>query len=260
MSGTTAASRPFGAAGPGMHPSRGALPDDVDASIERVDENGGVDVTDRPVIGIFGAGKVGTALARLLVASGYDVLISGSPRQTALDLLVSVVAPGTRVASAGDLVAQADVIIVAVPFGKAGTVPWEDFGGRVVVDAMNYWPPVDGHIAVVDDDERSTSEINAARNPLATVVKSFNHIGYHEMEDDSMDPGSPLRRAIAVVGDDAESRAVIARLIDDIGFDAVDGGALANGRALEPGHPAFGRELSAGELSALLAPAAHLAA
>ena len=97
-----------------------------------------------------------------------------------------------------------------MPFGKAGTVPWEDFGGRVVVDAMNYWPPVDGHIAAVDDDERSTSEINAARNPLATVVKSFNHIGYHEMEDDSMDAGSPLRRAIAVVGDDAESRAVIA--------------------------------------------------
>ena len=196
---------------PGMRPSRPALPDDVDASIARVGENGGVDVTDRPVIGIFGAGKVGTALARLLVASGYDVLITGSPRQTALDLLVSVVAPGARVVSPADLVAQADVIIVAVPFGKAGTVPWEDFGGRIVVDAMNYWPPVDGHIAAIDDDERSTSEINAARNPLARVVKSLNHLGYHEMEDDSMDAGSPLRRALAVVGDDADARAVIAR-------------------------------------------------
>jgi predicted dinucleotide-binding enzyme len=237
-----------------------ALPHDVGASIRRVGENGGVDVTDRPVIGIFGAGRVGTALARLLVASGYDVLITGSPRQTALDLLVSVVAPGARVVTPADLVAQADVVIVAVPFGKAGTVPWEDFGGRIVVDAMNYWPPVDGHIAVIDDDERSTSEINAARNPLANVVKSLNHLGYHEMEDDSMDAGSPLRRALAVVGDDPDARAVIARLIDDIGFDAVDGGPLANGRALEPGHPAFGRELSASELSALLAPAAHLAA
>ena len=217
-------------------------------------------MTERPVIGIFGAGKVGTALARLLVASGYDVLITGSPRQTALDLLVSVVAPGARVVTPAELVDRSDVIIVAVPFGKAGTVPWADFGGKVVVDAMNYWPPVDGHIAVIDDDERSTSEINAARNPLARVVKSFNHIGYHEMEDDSMDAGSPLRRAIAVVGDDDGARAVIAGIIDDIGFDAVDGGSLANGRALEPGHPAFGRELSASELSRLLSPAEHLAA
>jgi 8-hydroxy-5-deazaflavin:NADPH oxidoreductase len=243
-----------------MRPGEWTLPDDVDACIGRVGENGGVDVADRPVIGIFGAGKVGPALARLLVASGYDVIIAGSPRQTALDLLVSVVAPGARVVSPADLVASADVIIVAVPFGKAGTVPWEDFGGRIVVDAMNYWPPVDGHIAVIDADERSTSEINAARNPLARVVKSLNHLGYHEMEDDAMDPGSPLRRALAVVGDDREARTVIARLIDDIGFDAVDGGALANGRALEPGHPAFGRELSATELAALLSPAAHLAA
>lgn len=217
-------------------------------------------MTDRPVVGIFGAGKVGTALARLLVASGYDVLISGSPRQTALALLVSVVAPGARVATPDELVAASDVIIVAVPFGKAGTVPWHSFDGRIVVDAMNYWPPVDGHIAAVDADARTTSEINAARNPAARVVKSFNHIGYHEMEDDSMDAGSPLRRAIAVVGDDPEARAVVARLIDDIGFDAVDGGPLANGRALEPGHPAFGRELSASELTRLVEPAAHLAA
>jgi len=94
-------------------------------------------VTDRPVIGIFGAGKVGTALARLLLASGYDVLMAGSPRQTALDLLVSVVAPGARVVTPTELVEGADVIIVAVPFGKAGTVPWEDFGNKGVVDAMN---------------------------------------------------------------------------------------------------------------------------
>jgi 8-hydroxy-5-deazaflavin:NADPH oxidoreductase len=233
---------------------------DVNASIRRMRENGDMHVADRPVIGIFGAGKVGTALARLLVASGYDVRMAGSPRQTALDLLVAVVAPGARVATPAELVAESDVIIVAVPFGKGGTVPWEDFGSRIVVDAMNYWPPVDGHIAEIDADERSTSEINAARNPLTRVVKSLNHLGYHEMEDDSMDAGSPLRRAIAVVGDDADARAVIARLIDDIGFDAVDGGPLANGRALEPGHPAFGRELSARELEALLEPAAHLAA
>ena len=68
-------------------------------------------------------GQGGTALARLLVASGHGVLIAGSPRQTALDLLVGVVAPGAEVTSP-EILAEADVIIVAVPFGKAGTVPW----------------------------------------------------------------------------------------------------------------------------------------
>ena len=81
-------------------------------------------MADRPVIGIFGAGKVGTALARLLVDGGYDVALTGSPRQTALDLLVSVVAPGARVSTPAELVERSDVIIVAVPFGKSGTVPW----------------------------------------------------------------------------------------------------------------------------------------
>jgi predicted dinucleotide-binding enzyme len=209
-------------------------------------------VADRPVIGIFGAGKVGTALARLLVEAGYEVALTGSPRQTALDLLVSVVAPGARVATPAELVERSDVVIVAVPVGKAATVPWEAFDGKVVVDATNYWPPVDGHIAAIDADERSTSEIHAALNPRARVVKSLNHLGYHDMEDDAMPAGSPLRRALAVVGDDEGARQVVARLIDDLGFDSVDGGALANGRALEPGHPAFGREHSASELAALL--------
>lgn len=208
---------------------------------------------DRPVIGIFGAGKVGTALARLLVAAGYEVVLTGSPRQTALDLLVSVVVPGARVAEPRQLIDESDVIIVAVPFGKVETVPWESFDGKIVVDATNYWPPIDGTIPAIDADPRTTSEIHAARNTRARVVKSLNHLGYHEMEDDSMPPGAPLRRALAVVGDDAGARAVVARLIDDIGFDAVDGGGLANGCALEPGHPAFGRELSASELAALMA-------
>jgi predicted dinucleotide-binding enzyme len=217
-------------------------------------------VTDRPVIGIYGAGKVGTALARLLVAAGHRVHIAGSPRQTTLDLLVGVVAPGAEVTSPDELAATADVIIVAVPFGKAGSVPWHSFDGRIVVDAMNYWPPVDGNIAEIDADPRTTSEVNAARNPRARVVKSLNHLGYHEMEDDSMAAGSPLRRALAVVGDDAEARAVVAEIIDELVFDPVDGGELRHGVALEPGHPAFGRELSAAELAALLTPAVHLAA
>ncbi|QTX04035.1 NADPH-dependent F420 reductase [Agromyces archimandritae] len=205
------------------------------------------------VIGIYGAGKVGTALARLLNDAGYEVRMTGSARQTALELLVGVVAPGATVASAEELAETADLVIIAVPFGKAQTVPWALFGGKIVVDAMNYWPPVDGNIQAVDADPRSTSEIHAALNPGARLVKSLNHLGYHDMEDDALPAGSILRRALAVAGDDAEARAAVAEIIDAIGFDPVDAGPLAAGRVLEPGGPVFGRELSRGELEGIVA-------
>ncbi|WP_336603845.1 NADPH-dependent F420 reductase [Agromyces seonyuensis] len=212
----------------------------------------------RAVIGIYGAGKVGTALARLLVGAGYEVRIAGSPRQTALELLVSVVAPGARVASP-DEVADADVVVVAVPFGKADTVPWDRFDGTVVVDAMNYWPPIDGTIPAIEADGRPTSVIHADLNPRARLVKSLNHLGYHEMEDDALPEGDPLRRALAVAGDDPDARAAVAAIVDDIGFDAVDLGPLACGVLLEPGGPVFGRELDADELRRLAERRQHAA-
>lgn len=205
-----------------------------------------------PVIGIFGAGKVGTALARLLLTAGHDVHITGSPRQSALELLVDVVAPGARVATPDELISASDVIIVAVPFSKSDTVPWNRFDGHIVIDAMNYWPPIDGLLDRIENDERSTSEIFAARNPRMRLVKSLNHLGYHEMEDDPAPAGDALRRALAVVSDDGDARAVVATIIDAIGFDPVDGGALANGRVLQPGFDVFGRELNANELERLM--------
>lgn len=206
---------------------------------------------ERPQIGIYGAGKVGTALARLFVAAGYPVLIAGSPRQSALDLLVGVVAPGAVVADAAHLARESDIIIVAVPFGKADSLPWHEFDGRIVVDAMNYWPPIDGTIDEVDADGRSTSEIIRTRNPAARLVKSFNHLGYHEMEDDALPAGAPLRRALAVAGDDDEAKVAVARIVEAIGFDAVDIGALREGIHLQPGGPIFGRELDRTELERL---------
>lgn len=210
-------------------------------------------VAERGTVGIYGAGKVGTALARLLVGAGYRVRIAGSPRQTALELLVGVVAPGAEVA-APEAVAESDLVIVAVPFGKSATVPWEAFDGKVVVDTMNYWPPIDGTLQRIEDDGRPTSVIHADYNPRARLVKSLNHLGYHDMEDDPQPAGDPLRRGLAVAGDDPEARAAVAELVDAIGFDPVDIGPLAAGAVLEPGGPVFGRELSADELARLATP------
>ncbi|WP_353807144.1 NADPH-dependent F420 reductase [Agromyces sp. SYSU T00194] len=207
----------------------------------------------RRVVGIFGVGKVGSALARLALAAGYEVLVRGSSRQLALDLLVDTIAPGARVVDAAELARRADLVIVAVPFGKVDTVEWELLDDVVVVDTTNYWPPIDGHLADVEADGRSTAEQHADLNPAARVVKSLNHLGYHDMEEDERPAGDPLRRAIAVAGDDADARRVVADFVDAIGFDPVDAGPLASGRLLEPGHLVFGRELDRGELERALA-------
>jgi 8-hydroxy-5-deazaflavin:NADPH oxidoreductase len=205
-----------------------------------------------PTIGIIGAGRVGTALARLGIGAGHRVLIAGSPRQSALHLLVSVVAPGAEVVDATQIAAQSDIVIVAVPFGKAATVPWDHFDEVIVVDAMNYWSPVDGVIDAAESEDRSTSELTATYNARMRLVKSLNHLGYHDMEDDSRPAGDPLRRAIAVASDDVGAKDAVAAFIDAIGFDVVDAGPLAAGRALQPGHFVFGRELSADELEAAI--------
>ncbi len=207
----------------------------------------------RRVVGIIGVGKVGSALARLAIAAGYEVLVAGSPRQLALELLVDTVAPGARVKDASELARRADLVIVAVPFGKVDSVDWPLLDGKVVVDATNYWPPIDGVLADVEADGRSTAEQHADLNPAAHVVKSLNHLGYHDMEEDERPAGDPLRRAIAIAGDDADAKAVVADFVDAIGFDPVDAGPLASGRLLEPGHLVFGRELDRDELRHALA-------
>ncbi len=199
-------------------------------------------------LGIIGAGRVGTTVGRLAIAGGWDVLMVGTARQTSLQLIVDVLVPGAVVTTAEDVADRADVVLVVAPFGKAGTVTWDAFGGKIVIDAMNYWSPVDGHLADVDADPRSTAEIHAASNPDVLLVKTLNHLGYHELEDDSLPAGDPQRRALAYATDHAAAKPVVAGLIDDLGFDPVDIGPLSEGRWLEPGHLVFGRDLNISQL------------
>lgn len=202
-------------------------------------------------LGILGAGKVGTTLARLARAAGWDVLLSGSPRVPMQALIVETLVPGARLVPEEEVVAGADVVIVAVPFAKAGTIGWERLSGKIVVDAMNYWYPVDGHVAEADEFDGSTSELTLSRNPRMRLVKSLNHLGYHDMETDARPAGHPLRRSLVAASDDAEARRTVADLIDELGFDAVETG-LADGVHLEPDGPVFGRELAADDMVALL--------
>ncbi|HWR86657.1 MAG TPA: NAD(P)-binding domain-containing protein [Rhodoglobus sp.] len=199
-------------------------------------------------IAVIGAGRVGTAVARALVAARYEVTLSGSGDPTDLELLSSIVAPGATPRWTRDAVEAADLTIVAVPLHRVATLDSTRFAGKLVVDAMNYWPPVDGELAAFEDAPEGSSAVVREFLPGATVVKTLNHVGYHDLEVDARAAGHPERRGLAVAGDDPNATGAVAGVIERIGYDAVTLPTLAAGAALQPGHPVFGARLTAAEI------------
>lgn len=193
---------------------------------------------------IFGAGRVGTALARALVASRYDVRIVGSGPANGIELIVNVLAPGAVPMDANPAVADADVVILAVPLHKLDTIDAELLTGKIVVDVMNYWEPIDGALPEFQHLNTITSRVISRHLAAASVVKAFNHIGYHDIETDRREPGDPDRRALAVAGDDHAAVALVMEMVHRIGFDAVNAGGLDESGILEAGGPVFGARLT----------------
>jgi predicted dinucleotide-binding enzyme len=185
-------------------------------------------------LGIVGAGKFGTTLARAAVAAGYDVAISGSGPSDNIELAVEILAPGARAATTDDVVRHADVIVLAVPSHRFRELQPDLFAGKVLVDATNYWPPVDGDDPELADAPEGTSTIVQRQFPAARLVKSLNQLGYHQVEENQHPHGAPNRIAIGAAGDDQLAVRKVMRLLDQLGFDPVDAGPLRNGVALQP--------------------------
>jgi 8-hydroxy-5-deazaflavin:NADPH oxidoreductase len=197
-----------------------------------------------PTIAVLGAGHVGPAIARLALAAGHSVAIATSGNPGDLALVTQLLIPGAEPRWAVDAIARADIVVLAMPLHRFLRMDPNPLSEKLVIDAMNYWPPTDGRLQPRFNDESiGTSEVVAGRLHDATVVKTLNHVGYHELETYAQPAGSMDRRALGVAGDDLDAVDTVSTFVDRIGYDAVPVGPLSAGRVLQPGGPVFGAVL-----------------
>lgn len=210
-------------------------------------------------IGLIGAGNIGSQVARLAVANGYDVVISNSRGPATLAALVAELGPKSRAATPAEAAKAGDIVVVTVPLKNYRSVPVEPLKGKIVIDTNNYYPQRDGNIPELDNESTTTSELLQAHLPASKVVKGFNHIYAAQLTTDGRPAGTPNRRALVIAGDDREAKQVVTRLLDQFGFDTVDAGPLKEGWRIQRDTPGYGPRRTAEELKKDLAAATRYA-
>ena len=185
-------------------------------------------------IGFIGSGNIGQAVAGRAIAVGHSVVMSNSHGPETLAGLVAALGPRARAATAAAAGEAGDIVVVAIPFRSFEHVPVQPLAGKIVIDTGNYYPPRDGHIAELDHGTTTSSEMLATHLPTSKVVKAFNTIIAAQVVEQAAPAGTAHRRALPIAGDDASAKRVVTNLIDEIGFDVVDAGPLAEGRRLDP--------------------------
>jgi 8-hydroxy-5-deazaflavin:NADPH oxidoreductase len=209
------------------------------------------------VVGILGVGRMGRTLARLLVDAGHAVRLANSRGPDSFADIVALLGPRAAAVAARDVATGAEVVILATRWeqleGAVAAVPSWD--GVVVVDTTNprFGPGPDD---VYDLGERTSSEVVAALVQGARVVKAFNHQPIAALATElGAEPSE--RNALFLAGDDADAKAVVARLMRSIGGTPIDTGTLRVGGALQAsgGGPlaGHGRLLTVAEARAILA-------
>ena len=205
-------------------------------------------------IGIIGAGHIGGTLARKLAAAGHHIGLANSRGPQSLEQRSAELGDRVRPMTVDEAARFGDLVVVSIPLGQYQSVPAEPLRGKIVIDSDNYYPQRDGHIAELDDDRTTSSELLQQHLPGARVVKAFNAVRWDSLADEGKPRGAAGRLAMPMAGDDAEAKSVVAGLIDEIGFDAYDVGDLAQGgRKMQPGTAIYTANLTAPEMTDRLA-------
>ena len=207
-------------------------------------------------IGIIGAGHIGGTLARHLTKLGHDVSIANSRGPETLRTLAADT--GAKPVTVAEAARAGEVVIVSIPQKAIPELPKDLFAGvpadLVVIDTGNYYPELrDGRIGAIEEGMLDSEWV--ARHLGRPVVKAFNNMFAQSLLEKGVPKGSPGRIALSAAGDPPEARSAVLRLIDELGFDPVDAGGLAESWRQQPGTPAYCRDLDAASLQRALAEA-----
>ncbi|HEY3611089.1 MAG TPA: NAD(P)-binding domain-containing protein [Pseudonocardiaceae bacterium] len=206
-------------------------------------------------IGIIGAGMIGGTLTRRLCSLGHAVQVANSRSpQTLADLAGETGATAVWAAQAAD---DTDLVIVTIPQKSVPDLAPGILGGArpgaPVIDTNNYYPQRDGHIAGI---EAGTPEsVWVAEQLGAPVVKVFNTIWYKRLLNNGKPKGAAGRIALPVAGAAGPGKQQVFNLVEELGFDPVDGGTLADSWRQQPGTPAYAKDFGIEETLIALAEA-----
>ncbi|BCB77031.1 hypothetical protein GCM10022251_45100 [Phytohabitans flavus] len=204
-------------------------------------------------IGIIGAGHIGGTLAKHFTAAGHDVAIANSRGPDTLRQMETNLGEHGRAVTPAQAAAFGDIVVVSVPFGNYTDVPIAGTAGKTVIDTTNYDPDRDGHIAELDNNSITSSELMQRHLPQANVVKAFNTMIWDHLRDYGKPGGALTRYGIPISGNDSQAERAVADLVDELGFEPVYAGDLAQGgRRQQPGSPVFTADLTARDLHAQL--------
>jgi 8-hydroxy-5-deazaflavin:NADPH oxidoreductase len=197
-------------------------------------------------IGIIGAGHIGGALTRRFTALGHEVFVANSRGpETLADLARET---GAKAVTVMESARGNDLVVVTIPEKSIPDLPAGLFSGVpatvVVVDTGNYYPQQrDGRIDAIEDGLTESRWVSLQLG--RPVVKAFNNIYAQHLLENGLPAGHANRIALPVAGDDAVAKAVVMRLVDELGFDPVDAGSLDESWRQQPGSPVYGMDYTA---------------
>ncbi len=207
-------------------------------------------------IGIIGAGQIGGTLTRRLTKLGHEVYVANSRGPASLADLARET--GAKPVTTREAARAGEVVVVTIPEGKIRDLPKDLFAGVpdhvVVIDTGNYYPRErDGRIAEI---EAGMTESRWVANQLGRpVVKAFNNIYAQHLLEHGRPAGTKGRVALPVAGDQKGAKETVMRLVDELGFDAVDAGTLDESWRQQPGTPVYTADFDADGVRRALAQA-----
>ena len=201
-------------------------------------------------IGIIGAGLMAQAVGRLALEAGHHVMLSNSRgARSMVGLRESL---GCEIGSVNDAAVFGEIVFAAIPLQAYWVIPPEPLTGKVVLNPQNYFSHF-GRIPELESGVLTTAELLARHLPLSHVVKGLNSILVEDVMPDALPASTKERRALPIAGDNADAKAIVVKFLDQIGYDTVDAGPLAEGWRFDRRRPVYCVSLDKPMLTRMLA-------